>query len=263
MLLQYGARVDIADSAGLTPLHLVASGGNINSHKLHSKSEKNDRQIKITRSLLDAGAFPNIADGAGLRPLWYAVSYGHLEIINALLENGLDLNLTNESSKRTILHKAVSSSAREIGAIIVALLENGADPLAIDDHGMTAWHAAAASGNLKVLEVLTQHMQHTKNLEIRNEQGETALFVVVKSGSLDNTQFLLRSGANPDAQNARGETPLHIAAGYRTEQDQILRPDSRLDESVLVLQLLLVYGASANHENCECMTPLHVAAQHG
>ena len=137
---------------------------------------------------------PNIADGAGLRPLWYAVSYGHLEIINALLKNGLDLNLTNEYSKRTILHKAVSSSATEIGAIILAPLKHGADPLAIDDHGMTAWHAAAASGNLKVLEVLTQHMQRTKNLEIRNKQRETALFLVVKSGSLCNTQFLLHSG---------------------------------------------------------------------
>ena len=264
MLLQSGARVDIADSAGLAPLHLVARGGNIYSHKLYSKSEKNDRRIKITRSLLDAGASPNIADGTGLRPLWYAVSYDHLEIVNALLENGLDLNLTNESSKRTILHEAVSSSATETGAIILALLEHGADPLAIDDHGITAWHAAAASGNLEVLKVLTQHMQRTKNLEIRNEQGETALFVVVKSGSLGNTQFLLRSGANPDAQNARGETPLRIAAGYRTERGRILEPDSNLEELVLVLQAFsLEYVASANRENCDGMTRLHVAAQHG
>ena len=67
---------------------------------------------------------------------------------------------------------------------------------------------------------------------------------------------------NPDAQNARGETPLHIAAGHKTERDRILKLNSNL-EVMLVLQPLLVYGASANHENCDGMTPLHVTAQHG
>ena len=44
-----------------------------------------------------------------------------------------------------------------------------------------------------------------------NEQGETSLHMSTSSGNAEATNMLLKRGADPDVQNADGQTPLHEA----------------------------------------------------
>lgn len=70
----------------------------------------------------------------------------------------------------------------------------------------------------------------------------------VARGDFAGAETCLRAGANPDAADSRGKTPLIIAAG---------RGDTRL------AHLLLQAGAHINAHDAYGRTPLHEAARYG
>jgi cytohesin len=58
----------------------------------------------------------------------------------------------------------------------------------------------------------------------------------------------LHQGANPNIQNIRDLTPLHLAA---------------LDDLSDIVYSLLYFGANPNVQDCDGDTPLHIACQNG
>jgi hypothetical protein len=50
-----------------------------------------------------------------------------------------------------------------------------------------------------------------KDVDIKNEDHETALHLAARSGRCDNIEVLLKCGASTDATNKWGETPLHVS----------------------------------------------------
>ncbi|GAB5517205.1 MAG: hypothetical protein Rhob2KO_49300 [Rhodopirellula baltica] len=60
--------------------------------------------------------------------------------------------------------------------------------------------------------------------------------------------MLLENGANPDAVDARGDTPLHLAAKVN---------------SLSIIKLLLRHNADASITNKQLYTPIHDAAAAG
>lgn len=81
--------------------------------------------INAVQAALDAGADPNSTNSIGVSILANASFDGRLEIVNALICKGADVNLANRDSKTTPLMMAVS--ARQI-QVINTLLAAGADP---------------------------------------------------------------------------------------------------------------------------------------
>ncbi|MDE1151336.1 MAG: ankyrin repeat domain-containing protein [Micavibrio sp.] len=83
----------------------------------------------------------------------------------------------------------------------------------------------------------------------RNLEGETRLYKAVRSGNIKEVKRLLKDGADPDAADAHGLTPLHQAA-YWGETE--------------IVKLLIDAGADVNAENKgKGWTPLHSAAVSG
>jgi hypothetical protein len=68
----------------------------------------------------------------------------------------------------------------------------------------------------------------------------------------DVVQLLLANGADPNAKDLDGHTPLHSAVGY-----------SRRGFKRAVVDLLLIYGADINTKDDDGRTPLHYAASSG
>lgn len=54
--------------------------------------------------------------------------------------------------------------------------------------------------------------EYTADLEMRDENGNTALLVSCSQGHYDCTKFLLQSAANLAVVNVNGDTSLHLAA---------------------------------------------------
>ena len=97
------------DEEGLTPLHHASIEG----------------QVGCVRALLK-GSDVNAADNRGWTPLMNAARFGHVACLNLLIENGAELDRTNEHDD-TALH--VAAAHGELSSIIV-LCKAGADPMA-------------------------------------------------------------------------------------------------------------------------------------
>ena len=62
-------------------------------------------------------------------------------------------------------------------------------------------------------ELISWLVEQGANIEAENSYGRTPLYVQASSGS-DNVKLLLDLGANIEAADHYGETPIHIAAGF-------------------------------------------------
>lgn len=115
-LLESGARIDIADRKGDTPLHCTTN-------------------IKLQRLYLDAGADPNWKNHNGESVLVRVAGKASFKVMDLLLERGADINSTT-IHRETALHRAVRyvnifnvKWLLDHGANVNAELDTGATPL--------------------------------------------------------------------------------------------------------------------------------------
>ena len=97
-----------------------------------------------------------------------------------------------------------------------ALLQAGANPNAIDDHGMTPLHAAARDGEYGTAAVL---LRHGAQVDARDHSGMTPLAWASGNDGIEHEQIavakvLLAAYADPNAADAEGMTPLLLAARW-------------------------------------------------
>lgn len=82
-----------------------------------------------------------------------------------------------------------------------------------------------------------------------NENGDTALHIVIQKKRLDFVSWLLNLGVDPNRQNHQGLTPLHFISNYR---------DYRIANHIA--NLLFTQKASPTILNLNGYSPVHVAA---
>jgi TolA-binding protein len=106
-------------------------------------------------------------------------------------------------------------------------------------------HTAASSGYKDFVELF---LAKGADVNAKNEDGYTPLHRAAEQGEKDVAELLLAKGADVNAKNKSGSTPLSMAAN-RGNKD--------------VAELLLAKGADVNAINNYWWTPLHKAADSG
>ena len=84
------------------------------------------------------------------------------------------------------------------------------------------------------------------DVNAKNKWGSTPLHAAAREGHTEAVRLLLEAGADVNAENEDGETPLHWAA-WEGHTD--------------VVRLLLAAGADVNAKDKDVRTPLHLAAK--
>ena len=149
------------------------------------------RQLLAHREALDS-----LGPDLGLNA---AAFHGHWRLCQFLMERGADANFAGPGSGETPLHAALSSKRAGQHQVVKVLLQASADP-----------NRATKPG------VETEAFMR----DVRT-RGETALHRAAAFANEETIQLLLDSGANREAKDAHGDTPLGWASWY-------LRPDSIL-----------------------------------
>eukprot|EP00388_Colpodella_angusta_P044166 GDKK01061940.1.p1 GENE.GDKK01061940.1~~GDKK01061940.1.p1 ORF type:complete len:182 (+),score=7.91 GDKK01061940.1:236-781(+) len=116
----------------------------------------------------------------------------------------------------------IIASLASRGDVVAALIGRGADVGATTDSevgSFTALHAASANGDAMSMNLL---IEAGADIEARDEHGCTPLFYAARKGRYDAVEVLLSRKANVNAVDSRGKTPLHAAAGGTHNRSVVL-----------------------------------------
>jgi len=164
-------------------------------------------------------------------------------ILDSLLESGSDINATDATGS-TPLHLALRTSSdahrdRTGLGVITDLLKNGANVSAITDAGCQPLHLATS--NFAIVRSLLEHGAEVNALNPTS--GRTPLHYSVDVWFTDGLLTLVEYGADCNAQDQNGDTPLHLSL--------------QGDLSETKVEALLNNGADPNIRNRNGKTPLH------
>ena len=127
----------------------------------------------------------------GFPPLTLACYFGHSEVVHHLIEQGAKINTVAKNPAKVMpLHAAVARNNFEICKM---LIENGADVNATQEQGISPLHSAAHRGNLKIVQLL---VENGANIGAKMTNGQTALDFAEKDGHQAVKDYLEMSARN-------------------------------------------------------------------
>jgi len=284
--LQEGININTIADCNFTALHAAANSG------------KKD----IVEFLISKGADVDAKDARGLTPLYYAAMHNYEDIADLLLVKGADVNAEgkdsydyytllyfaiwdhNKDAIKLLISKGANVNAKNVydytplffafwendKDTIELLISKGADVNAEDKDGRTPYywavmqgrkdmaefllakgatpvssiHLASRAGDLAMVKSL---IREGADVNAKDKAGQTPLFWAVLADNNDVAKFIIAKGADVNAKDILGHTPLNFVVYSRGKKDMV--------------ELLISKGADVNAKDSHTgVIPLHSAS---
>ncbi len=287
--LAAGANVNGQDSLGKTPLLvlipqekqaeiyglLLSSGANVNQKDMFGDTILHVASMskispEILRLFTEAGADINIRNKKGLTPIATSIEHGQAEQVNFFATNGADIH-AEDAKKNTPLTSVLARPDDLYKSLVVK--QNASS---IDSEGNTPLLVALKRN--ASFERIQYIADMDSNVNARNRDGESALFVAVQRNNRKAGELLLSRNADIFAANTQNVSPLRESLESQNGSEQWLINSSTIaardgsGNSVLhyaaewslpndVMNFLIQKGADVNAVNGNGETPLFSAAK--
>lgn len=195
----------LCDSGKVNPTAKNAYGQNA----LHLAATSTSPQM--IAFLIGLGLDINFADLNGWTPLHFAVERGDLSVIKVFLTTEkIYLNICNKAGETPLACAARLGHDR----VVRTLVAQGADATKVEGTGWTALHYAVDDGDFAVIDALCEP-KNKRILNARISPGWTALMLAAQRGRIEAIDRLLREGASLQLRTEQGSSALHLAVSNR------------------------------------------------
>ena len=234
----------------------LAAGTDVNEHDsiqspLHYAAQSYSKEI--VDLLIANGADVNAKDRTGSPPLHWAVLKGQKDIVELLIEAGADMYVRKKRGGDNLLHIAALRGHKEVAEMLIV---KGFDVNSRNDEEETPFYNTAVSGHAEVAKLFIEKgadvnakdkygetpldkaigRKHTETAELLRKHGgksgaEFSIHTAAQLGNIESVKQHLAAGADVNARDDDGFTPLHRAA---------------LEYNKKIPELLVAKGADVN-----------------
>eukprot|EP00003_Mantamonas_plastica_P021387 TRINITY_DN3460_c2_g1_i10.p1 TRINITY_DN3460_c2_g1~~TRINITY_DN3460_c2_g1_i10.p1 ORF type:complete len:1834 (-),score=807.04 TRINITY_DN3460_c2_g1_i10:148-5649(-) len=207
----------------------------------HIAVENNN--LELVETCIDTGLFIDQMNGEGYTPLQIALLRGHHQVAVVLIEGGANCCILTEENL-SLMHITVmkckekikdASFVKKMARVISLLRTHGCDASFQNNDGLIAYDLARKLGSEDLTNVSNPYHLHNavfdmdsgkinnvglleellavpgQDVDIRNEEGKSALHVAAEKGAMECAEFLVEYGANVLLKDNMGLAPKNWA----------------------------------------------------
>ncbi|KAM0487191.1 hypothetical protein ACHAPX_000461 [Trichoderma viride] len=228
---------------------------------IYSVKDYKEQERAIFTLLREAGVDVNFrtrTDGTSLH-----LAAGSPVFVRLLLEAGADANAVNQYGQ-TPLHTRSHHRNSSIDSMVLLIEEGHANINAVNLDGATPLHSLMG---LYIKDIVKKFLEYEPDCNIADKEGNTPLHVFMQNYMTDMgvLRMMLEKGANPNAKNHEGLTPLlclHNINWAFTEVIELFQnAGADIHEVDREFTLLLDRGLSPSQRNYKGQTVLHKAVK--